>query len=126
MYMAFSLLSALAVVLYSITDGVQDSITFKRVHEGKHPFKDVWHIAKHLSRFFLIMLGFTFAISVMYAPGLAWVFNILILFGLSLFLKDTIWDKLIYDYNEQLYEADENVNITSGIPWLDKLLGLDK
>ena len=54
------LLLFLLIIAAGFFDAVMDAISHLRIHLGRHPLKDTWHLAKHLMRLSLIAIGLVY------------------------------------------------------------------
>lgn len=109
-------IALLSAVLYAFCDAAMDAIRDKRTHLGLHPYRDFWHLLKHLSRLFLCSFAI-FSFGVEGWGGTAFVA------GMSIFCSYWIWKVVYEEGSDYFFDVDEKMRISTGIKWLDKLLG---
>lgn len=104
------------VLLDAVTNGVLDSIDH---HKGARDLLDFWHLVKYIDRALLISVGvflFRFRWRWWYIP---------IAIACLLLFKE-LWNFVYYDYADLWVHLDDTIQITTGWPWLDALLGFAK
>ena len=125
-YFIFIFILLLSYMGYAITNGRADAIKDYRTHIGKHPYRDYWHILMLITKISFIIIGIFNVLEFNILP-----FNVLLNIVFIVFLNISfmvlsvvVWD---YNYNDpehKWYEKDETLKISTGIKWLDKLIGL--
>ena len=105
------------LLLHAFADAVQDAIKDRRTHLAQHPYKDGWHLAKHISRFALLMAGWGIAFGVLFSPPAT-----LIVAAAGLVIGRKVWD-VTYKQPERWLALDERLKLSTGVKWLDKWLG---
>ena len=116
--MIYLFLSAIALLLCAEYNGIMDSIMFYRTHAGQHPYRDYWHLCKYITRTSLISFGVAFVLAV---QSIGW-YALLVL--LLIPLMYVIWKKHAFaEPRDKYYIVDETLRISTGIAWLDKILG---
>jgi len=104
------------MMIYAACDAAMDGIKDIRTHMALHPYKDFWHLCKHLSRVCLISMGMMIVL-VQDKPVLALCLVVggIIALGVWEFVYDTA--------NLFAFKWDESLHISTGWKWLDKKLG---
>lgn len=98
-------------------DAVMDAIKDLRTHLTAHPYRDAWHVAKHLSRLTLIGIGLAWPL----CARDPWACAITAVCGVV--IGRLVWTAT-YKTPWTWYRLDETWHISTGWKWLDKLLGL--
>jgi len=105
---------------YAISNGRADAIRDYRVHIAKHPFRDFYHIMLWITKLSLIGIGvFNTLLFSYFKIWFIIVYNIIFI-SMSI----VIWN---YNYNDpehKWYKKDESLKISTGIKWIDHLIGL--
>lgn len=110
------ILVAVMVAIHAICDAACDGIKDIRTHKGQHPYRDFWHLCKHLSRMSLILLGM---LMILVDDKL----QLLAVLGFSCIWYWFLWNHIYVFRAQEMYECDESFHISTGIKWLDKLFG---
>lgn len=112
--------------LYMIADAIMDNITFHRVHLAKHPFRDYWHLKKHVARLSLFLAGVAFTSIIVTSIILKFfvlMTAILVIWLAYVALLKTKWNKIALSPDTFYFDKDETMKITTGCKILDKWLG---
>lgn len=116
----YSLLSILFASFYGYCNGAAHSIIMVRTHLGKQPYKDCFHLLNLFHKIGLFLWG-VFTILTLNNGSLYYMF--LPSFLTSCFISLFLWE-LQFNNKEKWYILDESLQISTGIVWLDKYLGL--
>lgn len=108
----------LLIIAAGFFDAVGDAIKDLRTHMAAHPYRDVWHIAKHLERAALIGIGLIWAPCVWWD---GWATAITAVCGVV--VGRAVW-AATYRNPWVWLRLDERVKVRTGIKWLDKWLGI--
>jgi len=121
MILLYITLAIFAILLHARYNGIMNHIMFYRTHIGGHPYRDYWHLCKHLSRAGLILLGASsFAIIQLVGFYSLWLIATLpgfyFVWHFHAFMKPP----------DKYYIVDETLKLSTKISWLDKALGFHK
>lgn len=112
--MIYVIVMLVALLFCAKYNGIMDSIMFYRTHLGQHPYRDYWHLCKHITRIGLLLSGAMVVLA-------EWLSLIILL---SLPTLYNVWKYHAYaEPREKYYDVDETLKISTGIDWLDKILG---
>lgn len=103
------------VALSNAVNAIMDSVDH---NSGASPLRDFWHSLKYLDRLLLISVGAQCILS-----GFSFLALALLLIPAVVFGKLIIWDYLYYNHVDLWLRLDRTIKISTGWPWLDKLLG---
>jgi FlaA1/EpsC-like NDP-sugar epimerase len=106
-------------LIYLLADCIHDSIIFYRTHLAANGYRDFWHLLKYVTRISLFFFSiFTY---IEYKKNPLYTF-ILIFILLAMFLF--IWNILFLFDPKIWYNIDENLKISTGWHWFDKIIGI--
>lgn len=99
---------------YAVSDAIMDAIKDYRTHIAKHPYRDFWHLMKHVGR-----ACFFFASGVFFEQfGVQTVLLSIVGVGMG----GAVWD-IVYGMPATWMRLDESIHISTHWAWLDKKLG---
>lgn len=102
------------LVAYIALDAIQDTIDH---HKAAMALRDFWHLVRHGARLCLFFTGaFGFY---RIQPWYIYVIAVASLVPLKLLLWDTIYNKCW----KRLVHIDNQLKISFGVKWIDKLMG---
>ena len=107
------ILLLISVIGVAVFDGIQDNIDH---HKGAQGLRDVWHLIKYINRAFTVLTGIAIT-------QLMWHWLLIPAIIILLVFAKLVWDYFYYNYVEFWQRLDNTVKITTGIKWLDKILG---
>jgi len=108
----------LGLFLHAKYNAIMDHIMFFRTHGAGHPYRDYWHLSKHISRGGLLLLSFGLGLQI---QSIGWYFLLNVLF-IPLFY--IIWRRYAFAKpSNKYYLTDESMKLSIGIKLLDKALG---
>jgi hypothetical protein len=108
-----------AGAFYAFCDAVNSNIRDVRTHKAAHPYRDMYHLMIHLGRFSLFAFSGG-AIKLWQLSGALWG-SVEIVSAVA--VSYWVWRSIYQDDAELCYAIDESTRISTGWPWLDKLLG---
>lgn len=104
-------------VIYAAADAIMSCICDERTRQGAPPYRDFWHACLHVSRAGLTVFGLCL--------GLTWGGQSIVLAAISVATAFLLW-RLIYcdEFDRAVwYRVDERVKLSTGVAWIDRLLG---
>jgi hypothetical protein len=106
------------IIAAGFLDAVGDSIKDLRTHMAAHPYRDFFHICKHLERAALVGVGLIWHPCMDWDKWATWITA-----AGGIVVGRYVWDA-VYSCPWVWLRLDETVKVRTGIKWLDKWLGL--
>lgn len=114
------------LLIIIISDAIMDSIKDYRVHLGQHPFRDFWHLLKHLKHISLILFGceIMFCIDIFKQDLKRLLITIISFIIILILLHYLVWQS-IYNIPEFWFIIDETFQVPISFgKIIDKLIGI--
>lgn len=108
----------ISMVMAAISNAIMDNIDH---HKGAQNLNDLWHLVKYIFGLSLLGVGF-FLGKVELIP----IHNQSYIFAATVLLCKPIWDYFYYNHIDFWVNLDNKWKFSTGIAWLDHLLGFDK
>lgn len=111
------MLLLITIILFdAVANGILDSIDH---HKGARTLRDFWHVMKYVDRALLIGVGACLVFA-------RWRWWYIFPAPLGLVAFKEVWNYVYYDYAELWVRIDDTLELSTGIKWLDRFLGIDK
>ena len=104
---------------FTVADCIYDSLVFYKTHLALNGYKDFWHLLKYIMRISLFFFSiFTYIEYKRSKKDTVLTIAVLLLICLG------VWNILFSVDPLVWYRLDESIHISTGIEWLDRLIGI--